>query len=228
MMPSKDERVTKRKPNPDRPKTLRIVFAGTGGQGVITAARLLSEFFVQQGRQVVSGQLHGMAQRGGAVQATVMVDCGISPAIPRGGADIVVGLEPVETARVLPYVSPKTIVFMNTTPVVPFTLSQQFVLGEGPGQYPYVEELQKEIRSAAPNLFAFDATALARRAGAVRTLNVIMLGCLFGSGLLPAEPREFIDTVMKTVPPRLADVNNKAFRLGVDTGQRLHCHEEAR
>lgn len=220
--------MTERKPGPKNPTRLRIVFAGTGGQGVITAARLLSEFFVEQGRQVVSGQLHGMAQRGGAVQASVMVDCGISPAIPRGGANIVVGFEPVETVRVLPYVSPKTVVFMNTTPIVPFTLSQEFVMGEGAGLYPYVEDLQKKIRSAAPSVFAFDATALARGAGAVRTLNVVMLGCLFGSGLLSAEPREFMDTVMKTVPPKLADVNNKAFLLGVDMGQSLHCHEEAR
>lgn len=211
-----------------RGRGLRVVFAGTGGQGVITAARLLSEFFLHQGRQVVSGQLHGMAQRGGAVQASVMVDCGISPAVPRGGADFVAGFEPVETARVLPYVSPETVIFMNTTPVVPFTLSQEYVMEEGTGVYPDVEELQEKIRSAAQSLFAFDATALAKRAGAVRTLNVIMLGCLFGSGLLPAEPGEFIDTVMTTVPPKLAEANNRAFLLGVETGQGFRCREEAR
>ena len=95
----------------------RIVFAGTGGQGVITAARLLTQFFSRRGSQVVSGQLHGMAQRGGSVQASVMIDSGISPVMPTGAADCVVGFEPVETVRALSFMSPRTTVFMNTTSI---------------------------------------------------------------------------------------------------------------
>lgn len=69
----------------------RILIAGTGGQGVLTAARLLCDVFVEDGHQAVSGQLHGMAQRGGSVQSSVIIDCGISPVIPSGRADFVLG-----------------------------------------------------------------------------------------------------------------------------------------
>jgi len=203
----------------------RIVFAGTGGQGVVTAARILTEFFSTRGNQVVSGQLHGMAQRGGSVQASVMIDCGISPVIPAGAADCVVGFEPVETVRALPFMSQGTTVFMNTTPVVPYVLSQQIVRGKGDAQYPSQESLEKNILAATSNLLAFDATELARSAGMVKTLNVVMVGCLFGSGILPATPDEFIETVMKTVPSKLAEANDRAFRTGVEYGRKLRQSE---
>jgi len=211
----------------DRPGW-RIVIAGTGGQGVITAARLLATFFVQRGQQVVSSQLHGMAQRGGAVQAAVMIDCGISPTIPAGAADCVIGLEPVETVRALPYMSPRTTVFMNTAPVVPYVLAQQYVRGRGSGAYPDCDALREQIRGITPILFDVDATALARRAGLANTLNVVMLGCLFGSGLLDVKPEEFIDIVMTTAPPKVAEANSRAFQYGVEYGERIKSLRELR
>jgi indolepyruvate ferredoxin oxidoreductase beta subunit len=205
----------------------RLVIAGTGGQGVISAARLLAGFFLLRGHHVVSAQLHGMAQRGGAVQSCVMVDTGISPVMAQGAADVVLGLEPVETARTLPLLSPKTFVLMNSAAIVPFSLSQAYVLGKGSGKYPELEQLAEVIRAATPRLHVVDASALAKRAGQIKTLNVVMLGCLFGAGLLPARPQEFVDTVMARVPPKLAATNGRAFRLGVELGEGLGCLEEA-
>ena len=210
----------------DKSTGQRIVFAGTGGQGVITAARLLTNFFAERGNEVVSGQLHGMAQRGGAVQASVMVDCGLSPVIPAGAANAVVGFEPVETARALPFMSRKTTVFMNTKPVVPFVLAQAAVRGKNGGGYPDPENLCKHIASASSNLYAFDASEIAQEAGLARTLNIVMVGCLLGFGILPADPQEFADTVLKTAPSGLADVNEKAFRLGVQKGEMLSKSRE--
>jgi indolepyruvate ferredoxin oxidoreductase beta subunit len=199
----------------------RIVFAGTGGQGVVTAARILTDFFSARGNQVVSGQLHGMAQRGGSVQASVMIECGISPVIPAGGADCVVGFEPVETVRALPFMSESTTVFMNTTPVVPYVLSQQAARGKGNGQYPSQESLEQTILAVTPNLLTLDASELARSTGMVKTLNVVMVGCLFGSGILPVSPEEFFETVMQTVPSKLADANRRAFQCGADYGRKM-------
>jgi indolepyruvate ferredoxin oxidoreductase beta subunit len=205
----------------------RILLAGTGGQGVITAARLLSEFFVQRGHQVVSGQLHGMAQRGGAVQSTVSVDRGISPALPRGSVDLVLGLEPVETVRALPYLSPTAVVFMNMVPVTPFVLAQNYVLEQGVVKYPPIADLAASIRAITPRLHTADFSALAIEAGSVKTLNVVLLGCLFGSGLLPYQPDDFMNSVMRSVPPRLASVNHRAFRSGVEFGQSLDLVQES-
>jgi indolepyruvate ferredoxin oxidoreductase beta subunit len=156
-----------------------------------------------------------MAQRGGAVQSTVMVDCGYSPAIPLGGADFVVGLEPVETARALPYIGEHTVVYMNTVPIVPFVLAQQHVLETGPGTYPDVEELCTAVRSVTSALVTLDATELASRAGSIKTANVVMLGCLFGSASFPFDPDDFVETVIQSAPPKLVQVNTRAFRAGV-------------
>ncbi len=207
-------------------RACRILIAGTGGQGVILAARLVTEFFVQRGQQVLSGQLHGMAQRGGAVQSTIIVNRGVSPAIPLGGADFVVGFEPVETARALPYVSAHTIVVTNTVPLVPFSLSQDFVRGRGTGLYPDVKVLEETIRSATPNLLALNATELAEKAGSAKTLNMVMLGCLFGSSSFPHDPEEFMRTVITTGPPRMVETNMQAFRHGVEVGGSMRLVEE--
>lgn len=202
--------------------------AGTGGQGVITAARLLTEFAVRHGHHVLSRQLHGMAQRGGAVQSAVMIDCGISPAIGRAGADFVLGLEPVETARALPLMTARTVVFMNTTPVIPFVLAQNYVLDEGTVDYPSIEKLSASIREVTSRLVTLDASVLAKQAGSIRALNVVLLGCLFGSGLLPYSGEHFMESVMKTVPSHLAETNSRAFLSGVEFSSTLDLNEECK
>ena len=170
----------------------RILAVGIGGQGVLTAALLLTRFFVARGHEVVSGQFHGMAQRGGAVQSSVMVDCGISPVIPEGKADFVLGLEPFECARALHFVSSRTSVFMNTTMVTPFAVAQDQIRNRDVGP-PSVPELEQAIRSVTLRLSVADAAALAEQAGSIRTLNPVMLRSLFGADLLPYRPADFAD-----------------------------------
>ena len=209
----------------DRPGW-RIHIAGTGGQGVLTAARALCEAFVARGHQVVSGQLHGMAQRGGAVQSSVIIDGGISPVIPQGAANVVLGFEPVETARALPYMFKRTVVFMNTAPVVPYVLAQRTVMKEGSATYPKAEELMESIQAVTRQVHVFDATKLANEAGSSKTLNMVMLGCLLGSGLLPCPFDDFWSSVTKTMPPKLVKSNEKAFFCGVKLAEQLRLGEK--
>jgi len=199
----------------------RILIAGTGGQGVLTAARLLCDRFVELGHQVVSGQLHGMAQRGGAVQSGVIIDGGISPVIPAGRADYVLGCEPAETVRALPLMSARTTVYMNTCPVVPFVLTQHAVRGDGPAEYPPLEELTAALHDVAGRVFTCDATAAARRAGSGRALNMVMLGCLLGDGGLPCSPEGFWSGAATRLPPALREINTRAFWQGVELAGRL-------
>ena len=208
----------------------RIVIAGTGGQGVVTAARLLCECFAERGHEVVSGQLHGMAQRGGAVQSSVIIDGGISPIISSGRADFVVGLEPVETVRALPLMSSQTTVYMNTTPVIPFVLAQRAVREEGGGEYPEIAELVRCVRAVTDNLFSvapgscrwahrLEAGTTAE-AGFSAALNMVMLGCLLGSGALPCTAEAFSDFVAARSPGALREANVRAFRMGVEAVNR--------
>ena len=194
----------------------RILIAGTGGQGVLTAARLLCECFVELGHDVVSGQLHGMAQRGGSVQSSVMIDCGISPVIATGGADIVLGFEPVETARALPLMSSRTVVHMNTAPVIPYVLGQRAALKEGEAEYPDVAKLSDSIRAVASRVFTFDATGRALEVASAKALNMVMVGCLLGCASLPCTPGDFWDIAKGRMPPALVEANTRAFASGVE------------
>ena len=193
----------------------RILIAGTGGQGVLTAARLLCDVFVELGHDVLSGQLHGMAQRGGAVQSSVIIDGGISPVIPNGGSDFVVGFEPVETARALPLMSRATTVYMNSTPVLPFVLAQRTVHKEEQGDYPDVSGLIEAVRAVAGRVIVLDATRCATEAGAVQALNTVMLGCLLGSELMPCTADTFWQRAETHIPARLQLINAAAFQKGV-------------
>ena len=199
----------------------RLVIAGTGGQGVVTAARSLCDCFIAQGRHVVSSQLHGMAQRGGSVQASVIIDGGISPVIASGRADVVVGLEPVETARVLPLMSARTLVYMNTAPVIPFVLGQRSVYHEGGAEYPDVESLTDRIRAVTPHVFVCDATRRAIEVASARTLNIVMLGWVFGSGALPCMAEEFWNAIAESIPPALRAANRRAFLSGLELGKQF-------
>jgi indolepyruvate ferredoxin oxidoreductase beta subunit len=186
---------------------------------VLTAARLLCDCLVARGHHVVSGQLHGMAQRGGSVQASVIVDSGISPMIARGRATCILGFEPVETARALPFMSSHTRVYMNTTPVIPYVLGQRAALGEGTAEYPDVNRLSDSIHAVTPYVHAFDATQCAADVGSIRAMNMVMLGCLLGSGSLPCTADDFWRGVAKRMPPSLQQNNTKAFSIGVKVGE---------
>ena len=203
----------------------RIVVVGTGGQGVVTAARSLCDTLAELGHEVTSVQLHGMAQRGGSVQSSVLIDCGISPMIGRGRADLVLGFEPVETARTLPLMGSGTVVYMNTTPVVPYVLAQRSVLDGQPAKYPDVAGLLEAVRAVTSHVFAFSATYCAVEAGSVRTLNMVMLGCLLGSGLLPCPADDFWTIATRTMPRALLEANARAFASGVKTGNRFQLAE---
>lgn len=197
----------------------RILTTGTGGQGVLTAARLLCDSLTEHGHNVVSGQLHGMAQRGGSVQSSVLIDCGISPVIARGQADFVLGFEPVEAARALPFMSCHTVVYMNTAPVVPYVLAQRSVFDGQEARYPDVERLADAIRAVTPHVLTLDATQHAMEAGSAKALNMIMLGCLLGSGRLPCPVDGFWSVVARKMPPALVEINRRAFLSGVELGR---------
>jgi indolepyruvate ferredoxin oxidoreductase beta subunit len=197
----------------------RILIAGTGGQGALTAARVLSEFMIEKGHDIVSGQLHGMSQRAGSVQSSVMIDCGISPVMASGTADCLLGLEPVEAVRALPFLSARTVVFMNTAVVVPFVLGQRFARKEGDADYPDVGRLIAHLRAVTDHVFPLDATDLALQSGSIRAINTVMLGCLFGSGILPHTSEEFWSAASGKMPPAWAKANTSAFQSGVTIGR---------
>jgi indolepyruvate ferredoxin oxidoreductase beta subunit len=189
---------------------LRILFAGVGGQGVLSAGRWLGDAAAADGMEVVIGQIHGMSQRGGSVQATVALGGARSPEIPQGRADILVALEPMEAARALDKISNRTTALVNSRPLLPGSL-------QASGRpYPPLSALLDPLQEAAGYTLVLDATALAEQAGSPRSLNVVTLGMLAGSGLLPFAPELLLNTILGGGLPAFAEINSEAFRLGAE------------
>jgi indolepyruvate ferredoxin oxidoreductase beta subunit len=171
---------------------------------------------------VVSGEIRNMAQRGGAVLATVVIGGARSTVVPEGGADVVLGLEPMETARVTRFMSDRALVITNTHPIVPFTLSVKGL------PYPPLPRLLSAIEQKCGELFTLDATQLATDAGSIRVLNTVMLGALAGRSSLSIDNEVLAKTIEESSPKALVQVNLEAFRVGVASaaaaGSRSQAH----
>ena len=190
------------------PKAVNIQLAGVGGQGVLLISNIIGAACVKHGLDVLSSEVHGMAQRGGVVLSTVRIGEVYSPMIADGEADVLLAFEPVEAARATEVVSKRTEVVVNTRPIVPFTVG---VWGQ---KYPPVEEVLKALQAMAKKVVAIDAEELAKEAGNKVTTNIVMLGALMGRDIVPI-PQEIVrETVSLKVPKKFLDLNLKAFDLG--------------
>ena len=190
-------------------KTISIVLTGVGGQGVITAANILGKAAIKADVHVYVSEIHGMAQRGGAVVCTVRMGDVSSPLLPSGTADVLVSTEPVEALRNICYVNKKTKVITDITPVIPFTVA---VGGE---KYPKLEDIYKEIKTHA-QLYTVDANEIAKKAGAVIAKNSVMLGALAASDVLPFTPKILLEAILEDIPEKYKEINKRAFQGGMD------------
>ena len=186
-----------------------IVLTGVGGQGVITATNILGKAAVNAGVQVYASEVHGMAQRGGSVYCTVRMGDVSSPLIASGTADIIVSTEPIEALRYIQYAHKKTKVITDTNPVVPFTVN---VGGE---LYPSLDLVYTDI-SVHAELIRLDALQIAKDAGARITKNIVLLGAVAATGLLPFDSSILLETIFANVPPKFKSINEKAFNGGMN------------
>jgi indolepyruvate ferredoxin oxidoreductase beta subunit len=181
-----------------------LVLAGVGGQGVLSVAAILAEAARRSGLVVRQGEVHGMSQRGGAVQATLRLADGpiAGDLVARGGADLVLGVEPVEALRYLEYLAPGGRLVTATDPY------------ENVSDYPPLEQVLAAVR-AVPGAVLVEAGELARRAGSGRTANVVMVGA--ASVFLPI-PAEVIEACLvdgfAAKGERVVEANRRAFALG--------------
>ncbi|MDY6234831.1 MAG: 2-oxoacid:acceptor oxidoreductase family protein, partial [Desulfovibrio sp.] len=125
----------------DKQKRLRIFFTGVGGQGTLTATTLLARTALDAGQEVVAGEVHGMAQRGGVVESVLLLGGWRSPKLDLGEADILLGFEPLETLRGLPYLRPGGVIFSSRDPMPPLSVSL------GMAAYPSMEEIEQKSRA---------------------------------------------------------------------------------
>ena len=186
----------------------RVCFTGVGGQGTLLATMVLAEAAIHAGHHVLASEVHGMAQRGGVVESTVMIGDIKSPIISEGEADVLLGFEPVETYRAMRKCSADSVVISNSVPVMLFSVAI------GKGSYPEVEKLFAFIQGRVKKLLTLNAQALAEQAGSRLSANVVMVGALARSGVLPVSRKAFEETIRTKTKAAFVEANLRAFDLG--------------
>jgi indolepyruvate ferredoxin oxidoreductase beta subunit len=189
---------------------IRLIIVAVGGQGNLLASKVLGEAALLAGVPVRMSEIHGMAQRGGVVESAVVFGDAQSMLISDGEADILMGFEPSETLRALGKCKPQTTVITNMAPVPPFTVSI------GKGVYPDLDRVKKLIGAKTGRLVAFDAMALARKAGSPMALNMVLLGALIATDALAISADHIKAAIATKTKPAFAEINQKAFDLGFD------------
>ena len=143
-----------------------IILAGVGGQGILSIATVIGEAALAEGLYLKQAEVHGMSQRGGDVQSNLRISTEPihSDLIPRGGADLVISLEPMEALRYVEYLKPDGWIVTSSVPFVNIP------------NYPELEEVLAHIK-AFPNHVLLDVEALAKSVGApAQAANMVLLG----------------------------------------------------
>ncbi|MBW2593189.1 MAG: indolepyruvate oxidoreductase subunit beta [Deltaproteobacteria bacterium] len=153
-------------------------------------------------------EIHGMAQRGGVVESALVFGDADSTIISDGEADVLVGFEPSETLRALNKCNPQSVVITNLSPLSPFTVTI------GRGTYPRLSTLQDFIRAKTARLIAFDAAAEAKKAGNIMAVNMVLLGSLIQTGILPLSEENIRQAIKTRTKKAFVETNLKAFDLG--------------
>ncbi|OUN79152.1 indolepyruvate oxidoreductase [Alistipes sp. An54] len=187
-----------------------IILSGVGGQGILSIATVIGRAVLSEGLQLKQAEVHGMSQRGGDVQSHLRISSSEirSDLIPRGGADLIVSLEPMESLRYLEWLSADGWVVTNTVPVVNIP------------NYPDQTALEAELASL-PHVVRLDADALAREASSPRSANMALLGA--AAPLLDIEPaklEESIRTIFARKGEAVVEANLAAFRAGYETAKK--------
>lgn len=186
-----------------------ILMVGVGGQGVILASEILSEVMMRAGHDVKKSEVHGMAQRGGSVSSHVRFGPRVfSPLIKKGDADILFSFEMLESVRYLDFLKKDALIVVNNQKVLPPSVTL------GVDSYP--ENIPQILRERFSRFEIVDALGIAQRAGNGRALNVAFLGVL--SRYVDADEGIWREVITSMLPPKLVDVNLKAFSLGRNTG----------
>ncbi|MDD4004624.1 MAG: indolepyruvate oxidoreductase subunit beta [Elusimicrobiaceae bacterium] len=191
-----------------------IILAGVGGQGTIAVAVMIADAAIEQGLNFRQSEVHGMSQRGGAVETQVRlsdkaIHCDL---IATGRADLLISLEPLEALRKMNYLSETGTVVTALAPV------------KNIPDYPAMDTVLDQLRRAGRTVYTIDAEAVAKDAGSTRAQNVAVLGAAADFiGLKPAAIRKGIEKVFAAKGAAVVEMNLRAFDMGREHAAKLEA-----
>ena len=182
-----------------------IMVAGVGGQGVILVSDVMADTFLAAGCDVKKSEVHGMAQRGGAVSSHIRYGKKVySPIITLGEADYLLMTEKMETLRWLNYSNKSTVIVMDDIEINPPTVNI--------GEMEYPQDIEETLRSNFKDVYIIPATSIASEMGNIQAANVVLLGAL--SKLLDIDAEQWLACLLARLPDKLHDLNKEAFAAG--------------
>lgn len=188
-------------------RPINFLFVGVGGQGVLTASDIAAQVGLDLGLEAKKSEVHGFAQRGGVVESHVRWGERVgAPIAEQGTVDVLVAFELLEAARWIEWLRPGGRVVVNCQKLAPMSVTV------GNAAYPDEAAIVEALRHRAAQVVLADGLSLAERAGTTRAVNSVILGAL--SALLETPPEVWEEAVIRRVPPRYAEANRTAFRLG--------------
>lgn len=181
-----------------------IILCGVGGQGILSIATIIGEAAMNENLYIKQAEVHGMSQRGGDVQSNLRIsDKPIaSDLIARGGADVIISMEPMEALRYLPWLKAGGWVITSSTPFVNIP------------NYPDMAVIRRDLE-ALPNVIMLDIEQTAKDNNVPRSANVILLGAAQKAlGIEYAKLEDAIRRVFSRKGDAIVDANIKALDLG--------------
>jgi indolepyruvate ferredoxin oxidoreductase beta subunit len=186
-------------------KTTNVLIAGVGGQGVLLVSEILSLACLKEGCDVKKSEVHGMAQRGGSVVSHVRYGRKVqSPLIEKGTGHVLLALEELEGLRWSEFLRRHGVIILNSQQIRPLPVAV--------GLQKYPGDIPTHLRRLAGRMVTIDAVEMAKRAGTIRAMNIVMLGAL--SAQLDFDPAVLNRILRARLPRKTWTVNLKAFRMG--------------
>ncbi|MFH1423161.1 MAG: indolepyruvate oxidoreductase subunit beta, partial [Planctomycetota bacterium] len=185
--------------------TIQIVMAGTGGQGILFAARVLQQAAVEAGFNIIGSETHGMSQRGGSVVAHLKIGDAKSPLIRRNSADILYSIHHGETIVNLPFLRDGGFCFVNSS--------------INSSEYNLPADIGRSIKKKKVSFFSVDADKLALETGSILSANLVLLGYSLNAGILPFSLKHLHNAVRKIGKGRAEKANLAAVDAGFQYGK---------
>ncbi|MCF8144376.1 MAG: indolepyruvate oxidoreductase subunit beta [Deltaproteobacteria bacterium] len=194
-------------------KPLNLIITGVGGQGNVLASQILGQTALRKGFRVTIGETFGLSQRGGAVMSHIRLSEAkiYGPLIPPNTAHIIIGLEPLETLRIVEeYGNEETVFITNSRPIHPLNVIA------GDVEYPDPEWIRNILEKAGQKLYWLNATDKALDLGGPIILNMIMLGALCALPGFPLAASDIQEVIQSIFPASKLPANVRALQLGGD------------
>lgn len=197
--------------------TYNLMTCGVGGQGLMLVSNILGLTCAEFGLEIRTAETHGLAQRSGSIYTHIRIgDKVYSPLIPYGEADVLLGMEAIETLRYIEYLKPDGNIILNN--YLWYPVQSTFERVKNPElSYISIETILEQLIKVTKNIHIIDALDLANQAGNPLTSNVVLLGALANIKGFPIKMEQLKEIIPRVVPKKAIDANLKALLLGYES-----------